>query len=158
MKHSLKVGFSFGLTSGIITTLGLMVGLNSGTHSRLAVIGGILTIAIADAFSDALGIHISEESENKHTAKEIWQSTLATFFSKFFFALTFLIPVLLFSLTTAVIVSIVWGLLALSTLSYRMAKAQKARPSGVIGEHVGIAVVVIIATHLIGSGIAAVFG
>ena len=61
-KHSLRIGFSFGLTSGIITTLGLMVGLHAGTHSRLAVIGGILTIAIADAFSDALGIHISEES------------------------------------------------------------------------------------------------
>jgi len=54
---------SFGLTSGIITTLGLIVGLHSGTHSKLAVIGGILTIAMADALSDALGIHVSEESE-----------------------------------------------------------------------------------------------
>ena len=54
MKQSLKTGFSFGLTSGVITTLGLMVGLNAGTHSRLAVIGGIVTIAVADALSDAL--------------------------------------------------------------------------------------------------------
>jgi len=66
MKSSLKTGLSFGLTSAIITTLGLMVGLHSGTHSRLAVIGGVLTIAIADAFSDAMGIHISEEAENVH--------------------------------------------------------------------------------------------
>jgi len=109
MKHSLKIGFSFGLTSGIITTLGLMVGLSSGTHSKLVVIGGVLTIAIADAFSDALGIHISEESENKHTTKEIWESTIATFLSKFAFAMTFVIPVLLFLLTTAIYVSIVWG-------------------------------------------------
>ena len=58
MKHSIKIGFSFGLTSGIITTLGLIVGLNSGTRSRLAVVGGVLTIAIADAFSDASGIHL----------------------------------------------------------------------------------------------------
>ncbi|MGB6865995.1 MAG: VIT1/CCC1 transporter family protein, partial [Candidatus Aminicenantaceae bacterium] len=91
MKHSLKTGFSFGLTSGIITTLGLMVGLHSGTHSKLVVIGGILTIAIADSFSDALGIHISEESENKHTKKEIWESTISTFLSKFVFALTFVV-------------------------------------------------------------------
>ncbi|MEO0185998.1 MAG: VIT1/CCC1 transporter family protein, partial [candidate division WOR-3 bacterium] len=75
LKHSLKTGFSFGSTSGIITTLGLMVGLHSGTHSKIVVIGGILTIAIADAFSDALGIHVSEESENKHSTKEIWEST-----------------------------------------------------------------------------------
>ena len=56
MKESLKTGITFGLTSGVITTLGLMVGLHSGTGSRIAVIGGILTIAVADAFSDALGI------------------------------------------------------------------------------------------------------
>jgi len=35
MNHSVEIGFSFGLTSGIITTLGLMVGLNSGTHSKV---------------------------------------------------------------------------------------------------------------------------
>ena len=58
--HSVTVGLSFGLTSGIITTLGLMVGLYSGTHSRLAVLGGILTIAIADSFSDALGYVIGQ--------------------------------------------------------------------------------------------------
>jgi len=74
MRHSLKVGFSFGLTSGIITTLGLMVGLHSGAHSKLVLIGGVLTIAIADAFSDALGIHMSEESENRHTTRETWES------------------------------------------------------------------------------------
>jgi len=67
MRHLLKVGFSFGLTSGIVTTLGLMVGLHSSTHSKLVVIGGILTIAIADALSDAMGIHIAEEVQNKYT-------------------------------------------------------------------------------------------
>jgi len=114
MKHPFKIGFSFGLTSGIITTLGLIVGLHSGTHSKLAVIGGILTIAIADAFSDALGIHISEESENKHTEKEIWQSTVSTFLSKFAFALTFIIPILLFEFSIAIVASVMWGLFLLS--------------------------------------------
>lgn len=109
MKHSVKTGFSFGLTSGIITTLGLMVGLHSGTHSQLAIIGGILTIAIADAFSDALGIHISEESRNAHRPTEIWEATLATFATKFIVALSFVVPVLLLPLTTAIVVSILWG-------------------------------------------------
>ena len=34
MKHSVRTGLSFGLTSGVITTLGLMVGLHAGTHSK----------------------------------------------------------------------------------------------------------------------------
>ncbi|MCW1309363.1 MAG: hypothetical protein QXP04_01585, partial [Candidatus Nanoarchaeia archaeon] len=76
IDSSTKKGFSFGLVSGIITTLGLIVGLHSGTHSKLAVLGGIMTIAVADAFSDALGVHISEESEIKHSTREIWTSTI----------------------------------------------------------------------------------
>jgi len=118
VKHSWKTGISFGLTSGIITTLGLMVGLHSGTHSKLAVIGGVLTIAIADAFSDALGIHVAEESESKHTMKEIWEATISTFVSKFIFALTFIVPVLVFRLTKAIIVNIVWGLFLLAIFSF----------------------------------------
>jgi vacuolar iron transporter family protein len=83
MKDSLRTGISFGLTSAVITTLGLMVGLHSATGSRLAVLGGVLTIAIADAFSDALGIHVSEESECIHTTRQTWGATIATFVTKF---------------------------------------------------------------------------
>jgi VIT1/CCC1 family predicted Fe2+/Mn2+ transporter len=150
MKHSFKVGFSFGSTSGIITTLGLMVGLHSGTHSRIAVLSGILTIAIADAFSDALGIHISEESENKHDAKEIWESTIFTFLSKFVFASTFIVPLLLFKLSTAIIVALIWGVSLLGICSFVLAKSQKAKPFPVVAEHLIIAVAVIATTHYFG--------
>jgi len=158
LKHSITVGFSFGLTSGIITTLGLMVGLSAGTHSKLAVIGGILTIAIADAFSDALGIHVSEESENRHTNKQIWVSTLATFFSKFFFALIFLMPVLLFNLSTAIAVSIALGLAVLCIFSWRMARKQGKRPWKVVAEHLTIVLIVIMTTYFVGSWVSFVFG
>lgn len=158
MKHSLKTGFSFGLTSGIITTLGLMVGLDSGTHSKLVVISGILTIAIADAFSDALGIHISEESENKHTTKEIWQSTISTFLSKFAFASIFIIPTLLFQLSTAIIVSVIFGLSVISIFSFHIAKEQKTEPWKVIMEHLIIALVVVVISHYVGDWIDSTLG
>lgn len=154
LKHSLKTGFSFGSTSGIITTLGLMVGLHSGTHSKIVVIGGILTIAIADAFSDALGIHMSEESENRHSQREIWESTIMTFFAKFFFAMSFLVPILILQLSTAIIVSIIWGLTLITTFSYRMGREQNANPIPIVGEHLLITVIVIVVTHFIGDWIA----
>jgi VIT1/CCC1 family predicted Fe2+/Mn2+ transporter len=157
MNHSLKTGLSFGLTSGIITTLGLMVGLHSGTHSKLAVIGGILTIAIADAFSDALGIHVSEESEAKHTSREIWESTICTFVAKFVFALTFLVPVLLLPLGTALVVSIIWGLSLLAVFSFYIAREGGEKPWKAISEHLLIAIVVIIITHLVGEWISSIF-
>jgi vacuolar iron transporter family protein len=158
MKLSYIKGISFGLTSGIITTLGMMVGLDSGTHSKLAVLGGILTIAIADAFSDALGIHISEESQNTHSNKEVWESTIATFMAKLFFALTFVVPVILLPLQDAMLVSIAWGLLVLSFISFWMAKEQKKKPWHVISEHVFIALIVIFVTHYVGEWISNTFG
>ncbi|PIN74964.1 hypothetical protein COV17_04415 [Candidatus Woesearchaeota archaeon CG10_big_fil_rev_8_21_14_0_10_36_11] len=154
MNNSIKKGFSFGLASGIITTLGLMVGLYSSTHSVLVVISGIIMIAVADSLSDALGIHFSEEFENKHTTKEIWSATCSTFLSKFVFATLFIIPLLLFSLTIAIIVNVIWGLLVIISFSYYMAIQQKKSPYTIVIEHVAIAIFVIIATHFIGNLVA----
>ncbi|TKS61315.1 MAG: membrane protein [Nitrospira sp.] len=150
MKQSFKTGFSFGLTSGVITTLGLMAGLHTGTHSRLAVIGGIVTIAVADALSDALGIHIAEESKNNGVVSEIWESTIATFVAKFLIAMTFAAPVLLLPLEDAMTVSMVWGLSLLAVLSYLLARAQQISAWKVIAEHVVIGVSVIAITHYVG--------
>ena len=150
MKDSLRTGITFGLTSAVITTLGLMVGLHSGTHSKIVVLAGILTIAIADAFSDALGIHISEEAENKHTSKQIWAATISTFVSKFLFAVTFVVPVVFFALSTAVVISLIWGLSILTLLSYIIARSQSENPWKIIGEHIIIAIIVIGITHWVG--------
>ena len=75
MIESIKTGITFGITSGAITTLGLMIGLYSGTNSRGVVIGGILTIAIADSLSDALGIHISEEAHHREYQEKFTDGT-----------------------------------------------------------------------------------
>jgi VIT1/CCC1 family predicted Fe2+/Mn2+ transporter len=134
-----------------------MIGLHSGTHSKVVVLSGILTIAIADAFSDALGIHISEETKNIYTVKQIWTATLATFLAKFMFAMTFVVPVLCFSLSTAIIVSMIWGLSILAVLSYIIAKRQNQAPWKVVGEHLLIACIVIIATYYVGAWIKTFF-
>lgn len=158
MRLSLKTGFSFGLTSGVITTLGLMVGLHSGTHSKAAVVGGILTIAIADAFSDALGIHVSQEAQDKFRPREIWNATVSTFFSKLLFALTFILPVMFFDLLPAIVISVAWGLLVLSVFSYFIGRRKKVDPRKVVLEHLVIVLMVIVITHFVGDWIAQMFG
>lgn len=157
MRLAIKTGLSFGLTSGVITTLGLMVGLNAGTHSKASVIGGILTIAIADACSDALGIHMSQEAQKRHTGKSVWESTISTFLTKFLFALTFVVPVLFFDLASAVWVSLGWGLAVLGIYSYILAKQQGEKPGRMVVEHLAIATMVIIVTQLVGSWIGVTF-
>ncbi|KPJ50091.1 hypothetical protein AMJ40_03915 [candidate division TA06 bacterium DG_26] len=154
MKISLRKGFSFGLTSGVITTLGMMVGLHSSTHSRPAVIGGIIAVAIADALSDAVGIHISEESENRHSSREIWESTVATLFSKFFLALTFIVPVILLPLPHALLTSIAWGLSIVTLISFLIARNRPIPTHKVVLEHLLIVLIVILLTHYVGDWIA----
>lgn len=157
MKQALTTGLSFGLTSGVITTLGLIVGLHSGTHSTLVVAGGIVTIAVADALSDALGIHIAEESRAHHSHRYIWQATLMTFATKLVMALTFLVPVLLLPLDRAIVASVIWGFAVLTALSWRLAIRQRIAPWKVIGEHLLIAIIVVAATHALGDWVADVF-
>jgi len=158
MKPSFKTGLSFGLTSGVITTLGLMVGLHSGSHSRTVVIGGIVTIAIADAMSDALGIHVSEESKNSGPTRQIWEATVATFVAKFVIAMTFVAPVLTRPLDQAIVISVTWGLFLLAVLSFFVARAQAIPPWKVIGEHLLIALCVVVMTHAVGDWVQGLVG
>jgi len=156
MNNSWKAGFGFGVTSAIITTLGLMIGLKVCTQSKLAVIGGIISIAICDALSDSLGMHISQEYSNQKV-KRIWQATISTFISKLLLGFTFIIAILIFEINTAIIVNIVWGLLILIIFSYIIAKNEKEKPYKVIFEHLLIAIIVIIATYFIGLLISKIF-
>jgi VIT1/CCC1 family predicted Fe2+/Mn2+ transporter len=158
IAHPLTVGISFGVTSGIITTIGLLVGLSAGTNSRTAVVAGILTIAVADSFSDALGIHISEENQGVHTPREVWVATAATFASKLIMAFTFVIPVLLLPLGTATIVAVVWGALSLTALSIDMANRQGVDPKPIVFEHLGVATLVVVAAHLVGLAVSVLLG
>jgi vacuolar iron transporter family protein len=72
-------------------------------------------------------------------------------------ALSFLVPLLVLELGSAIIASIIWGFAVLTLLSWRLAQAQGTQPWRVIGEHLLIAATVVIATHLIGDLVAAWF-
>ena len=158
MRRALRVGFSFGVPSGIITTLGLMVGLNSITQSQSVVIGGILTIAVADSLSDALGIHISQESENHLSHKDVWKSTICTLIAKFIFSSIFVIPVLIFDLQIAIYVSIMIGLYLIFLISLIIARLKEDNIIKVVCEHLIVTIFVIIAAHYAGILIHATFG
>jgi len=157
MNISLRKGFSFGMTTAIITTLALIVGLNASTSSVAIIISGILIIAIADALSDSLGMHISEEASEK-SSKEVRESTISTFLAKFLVGITFVIPIVLLPIQTAVMVSVVLGLILITVLSYFIARREKKNPVWTISEHVVLTLFIILLTHSIGSWIAAVFG
>jgi vacuolar iron transporter family protein len=156
MKESLKSGFSFGTTSGIITTLGLIAGLSSGTHSELAVIGGILSLAIADGLSESMSMHVSKRFENKDPFY-VREATFGTLLAKFSVTVTFAVPVLLTNLQIAVIIDIVWGLLLLIVLSYFVSEYEGREKWKDITEHILVAILVVALAYYVGEWISARF-
>lgn len=150
LDDSVKSGISFGVTSGVITTLGLIIGLYTGTHEQLVVIGGVMTIAVADALSDAFGMHMSEESKKGSTPQSVWKATISTFATKFVFAISFLVPLFLLKDGFAVTISVAWGALLIIIMSYIIAKQRHENTLGVITQHLGMMALVIASSYIVG--------
>lgn len=154
-SHQMVTGISFGITSGVITSLGMIVGMFSATNSKLAVIASIITMAIADGLADGAGQHMSEESEVEggktvHTHREVWMSTLYTFLSVCGSILSFVPFFLLFDLYTAILLGITWGVILLVVFNYLLAKAKNEKPFPIIAEHIALAVFVIVVSYFVG--------
>jgi len=145
-----RTGIFFGATSGVITTIGLITGLNAGTNSLVAVLGGILVVAVADAMSDALGIHIAQEADPDSTENHIWAATIWTFLTKFIVAMSFALPLIWLPLQTAVAVAVGWGLLVITLISAYLARMQRVAALPIVTEHLGIAIAVVAISHYIG--------
>jgi len=141
--------FSFGATAAIITNLALVAGLRTGEHAKISIIGGMLIIALADNVSDSVGIHIYQESECL-AQKEVWISTFSNFMSRLIVSLTFISFVLFLPFQLAVFISLAWGLLLLSFISYRIARERKLNPYTAMLEHMIIAVFVIFMSDFFG--------
>ena len=107
--------------------------------------------------SDALGIHLAEEANPNTTHGHVWAATISTFLNKFLFALSFAVPLLLLPLDQAVLASIIWGMFVIIVLSYFLARSQNASPLMIIGEHLGIAILVVVLSHFIGVWVSETF-
>lgn len=158
-SHQFITGVSFGITSGVITALGMIVGLHEATSSRLAVFAGIVVMAIADGMADAAGFHVVEEAEfengkSKHNSREVWMTTLFTFLAVCGFILTFAIPILILELDVAILVDIIWGFLLLIIINIFIARVKNESATQLVVTHVLLASFVIILSYFTGKLIA----
>ncbi len=161
-SHQLVQGISFGLTTSVITSLGMIAGLYAATASRLAVVSGIAVMAIADGLSDAISLHTVEEAEldgegkPRHTHAEVWMTTVFTFLAVAVFSLSFVVPILLLPLGSAIYAAIAWGLCLLVALNYYVARVRGERPARAVAEHVVLALAVVVASHYVGRAVSAI--
>jgi len=115
---------SFGGPAAIVTSMGLIVGLNAATTTKAPVVASLLVIGLADNLTDSLSVHIYQESE-RLAHRRAFQTTVSNFFARLVVTLSFVLLFVLSSGSTAIGVCVVWGLLLLSGLSYLLAKARQ---------------------------------
>lgn len=149
MKSAIRKGFGFGLTSGIITTLGMMIGLERGTHNVSVIVAGIAVIAITDALSDSFAIFMADEAE-RDSEKSKWEETISTFISKFTVGILFALPFFFLEINQAIFASVAFGLILISILTYYIAKAEKRPILKIMLGHLLVTIVVIIVSGFVG--------
>ena len=140
---------SFGSPVAIVTSMGLIIGLDAATATKAAVVGSLLIIGIADNLTDSLSVHIYQEAE-KLAHRRAFRTTVANYFARLITTASFVLIFLLLPGAAAVLGSALWGFLLLSGLSFVLAKARQVSPLAEIYKHAGIAVVVIGISKLLG--------
>jgi len=144
-------GVSFGIMDAVITVLGVMIGL-SVTNNRFVLLIGVLTAGVADAFANAAGMHVAQETEIHHGKGEVFKSTIYCFFATLITVLILSLPIVLLPLKYSIYVSIGIGLSLLVGLGYFVSKINKKfKPYKLAAEYLIIGISVGIICYIIGS-------
>jgi VIT1/CCC1 family predicted Fe2+/Mn2+ transporter len=141
---------SFGATSAIVTSVGLIVGFGSAEVPKSAIVSGLLIVGLADNLTDTLSIHIFQESELLEQRSAL-QITIGNFLTRACIAGTFVILSLLLSGLSAVLACLAWGLTLLVGLTCLVARARRASVATELLKHITLAAIVVLASGLIGS-------
>jgi len=140
---------SFGSPSAIVTSMALIVGLDTATAPRATVLASLAIIGIADNLSDSLSVHIYQESERLMQG-EAFRTTIANYLARLTVAMSFFLMFLVLPATTAVYISIAWGFLLLSVLSWLLAKVRQVSPLSEIAKHTAVAALVVAVSKVMG--------
>jgi len=146
--------FSFGATAAIVTSIGLIIGLDAATASKATILSGLLIVAIADNLTDSLSVHIYQESEQLEP-RAAFHATLTNFAARLGLSLSFVFLMVILPFHVAVVASILWGLLLLTGLSYVVARTRKLPVLREIAKHLAVAAVVILSSKMVGQIISA---
>jgi len=118
-------GATFGVMDAVITVLGVIIGLSIITDKQFIVLAGVFTAGIADAFANAAGIHVAQETETHHDEREVFKSTIFCFLATVGTTVFLSFPIILFALTPGRYISIGLGLFLLLGLGYAVSKINK---------------------------------
>lgn len=140
---------SYGGTAAIVTSTALISGLSAADATKPVMVSALLIAAIADNLTDALSIHIFQESEQLDE-KNAFRGTITNFFTRLLLCISFVLLVGVFPFAHVAKVAIVWGILLLATLTYLVARERKVEPLSEVLKHLLVAAAIISVSIMIG--------
>ena len=148
---------SYGGTAAIVTSTALISGLSAADATKPVIVSTLLIAAFADNLTDALSIHIFQESEQLEQ-QDAFTGTITNFLARLLLCVSFVFLVVMFPLAHASEMAIVWGTVLLAALTYLVARERKVSPALEVVKHTVVAAAVIGASIAIGHWISAVLG
>lgn len=145
---------SFGGPAAIVTSVGLIVGLNAATSNRTAIVSSLLILALGDNLTDSLSVHIYQEAEQL-PERDAFHTTVANFLARLIVSLSFVALVLATRASWTSYLASAWGFILLAGLTYRVARARGARPFAEITKHCLVALVVVLLSEAVGTWVPA---
>ena len=148
---------SFGGTAAVVTSAALISGLCAVNASKPIIVSALLIAALADNLTDALSMHIYQESE-QHNQTSAFTGTITNFFARLLISVSFVFLVGIFPLADVDKAAILWGMSLLAILTYLVARERKVKPIAEVIKHLLAASAVVVASTLIPPWISELFG
>ncbi|BBO99387.1 hypothetical protein [Sulfuriferula nivalis] len=146
---------SYGGTAAVVTSMALITGLHSADATKPIIISALLIAAFADNLTDALSIHVFQESAQLDQ-KSAFIGTITNFITRLLLCISFIPLIAYFPLTHIDQLSIIWGMLLLASITSMVAWERKVKLLPEIIKHLLVAVAVISASKIIGHWISSV--
>ena len=140
---------SFGTTSAILTSTGLIIGFSAAGLAKSAIIAGLLIVCLTDNLTDALSIHIFQESELEEQST-VFRTTLINFAARLAISLSFVALTLYLTGLPLLLIAVAWGGSLLSGLTWLIARSRGTEVPVEILRHLAVAVLVIAVSRAIG--------
>jgi len=118
LELELSIGKIFGSISGVITSLGVILGMYGANLQTHPIIISLISIGLSDSVSDALGIYygVNVKSETSIAKRQAF----FTFVSKLILPLMMIIPFIIVNKDLAVVINIIFGSSVILIISSKM--------------------------------------
>ena len=114
----LTIGKVFGSISGVITSLGVILGMYGANLQTHPIIISLISIGLSDSVSDALGIYYGMNVKSETNIAK--QQAFFVFVSKLILPLIMIIPFIIVNRDLAVVINILFGSLVILLISRKI--------------------------------------